>query len=80
MPDDAQEQFTRRDFVKGVAAFTATAVTHARIAMATGENARKQEGGAASPGGQIPQRPLGKTGARVSAIGERRSHWPFHQG
>ena len=70
--DEYENQFSRRDFVKGAAAFTASAVANARIAMA----ARKPEkpsrsgaGGGAATGPQIATRELGKTGAQVSILG-----------
>jgi predicted aldo/keto reductase-like oxidoreductase len=68
--------FTRRDFVKGAAAFTASAVANARTAMAreAGKTRRgdvSQGDGAAAQthSGEMPRRPLGKTGVQVSAIG-----------
>src|SRR6202161_1775890 len=70
--DEYENQFSRRNFVKGAAAFTASAVANARIAMA----ARKPEkpsrsgaGGGAATGPQIGTRELGKTGAQVSILG-----------
>jgi aryl-alcohol dehydrogenase-like predicted oxidoreductase len=70
--------FTRRDFVKGAAAFTASAVANARMAIARDANRPRPGGAAAEPGagasaqtatGEIPRRPLGKTGLQVSCIG-----------
>jgi uncharacterized protein len=65
--------FTRRDFVKGAAAFTASAVANARLAMAR-ETSKTRRGGAAggtpqNASAQVPKRELGKTGAQVSALG-----------
>jgi aryl-alcohol dehydrogenase-like predicted oxidoreductase len=60
----SNEGITRRDFVKGASVLTAAAV-----------NSRTFSGqaGAAPPqrnsAGMVPKRPLGKTGAQVSAIG-----------
>jgi aryl-alcohol dehydrogenase-like predicted oxidoreductase len=65
-----QNEFSRRDFVKGAAAFTATAVTNARLAMtAKGKSGPQAGSSAASSSEQVPKRELGKTGAQVSAIG-----------
>ncbi|HEY0702146.1 MAG TPA: aldo/keto reductase [Candidatus Acidoferrales bacterium] len=62
--------FTRRDFVKGAAAFTASAVANARVAIARKEGRASGAAKSAAPAGQeIPRRPLGKTGVEVSAIG-----------
>src|ERR1700722_13802382 len=57
--------FTRRDFVKGAAALTASAM--ARPSTARGAGA--QSGGSSSPAAQVPKRDLGKTGVQVSALG-----------
>jgi uncharacterized protein len=70
--DEYEKQFSRRDFVKGAAAFTATAVANARLALnkKTKRSARSGAGGAASsPREQVPKRQLGKTGAQVSVLG-----------
>jgi uncharacterized protein len=68
--------FTRRDFVKGAAAFTASAVANARTTMAreAGKTLRSdvsQADGAAAQtnNGEIPRKPLGKTGVQLSCIG-----------
>lgn len=70
MSNDTNDKLSRRDFVRGAAAFTATAMTRVRIAMDAKEKARGRSGGGIAPSGeQVPKRPLGKTGAQVSAIG-----------
>ncbi len=70
MTDANQEQydneFTRRDFVKGAAAFTATAMANARKVIEKASNPTNQ---IASEGPQVPKRELGKTGVQVSALG-----------
>src|SRR3984957_9586534 len=71
-PDEYENQFSRRDFVKGAAAFTASAVANARIAMAARrpvKSTQSSAGGAAASGPQIAKRELGKTGAQVSILG-----------
>src|ERR1700685_1424904 len=70
--DEYENQFSRRDFVKGAAAFTASAVANARIAMAARKPDKPSRSGAcggAAPGPQIATRELGKTGAQVSILG-----------
>src|SRR5271170_251410 len=55
--------FTRRKFVQGsAAALTATIVVTPSLAAGTG-------GGVPDNQEQVPRRPLGKTGAQVSALG-----------
>src|ERR1700734_227048 len=72
-PDEYQNEFSRRDFVKGAAAFTATALANAGAALAARkpEKSRSRSGAsdAASSGSQIAKRELGKTGAQVSILG-----------
>src|SRR6202021_2480969 len=71
-PDEYENEFSRRDFVKGAAAFTASAVANARIAMAARQPERSKQsgaGGAGASGPQIAKRELGKTGAQVSILG-----------
>ena len=72
-PDEYQNEFSRRDFVKGAAAFTATALANASAALAARklEKSRSRSGAsdAASSGSQIAKRELGKTGAQVSILG-----------
>jgi uncharacterized protein len=71
-PGEYEKQFSRRDLVKGAAAFTATAVANARLALnkKTKRSAQSGAGGAASsPHQQVPKRELGKTGAHVSVLG-----------
>ncbi|HTB63042.1 MAG TPA: hypothetical protein VK737_05590, partial [Opitutales bacterium] len=66
-PDEYENEFSRRDFVKGMAAFTASAVANARIAMAARKPERSKQsgaGGAGASGPQIAKRELGKTGAQ----------------
>jgi aryl-alcohol dehydrogenase-like predicted oxidoreductase len=59
--------FTRRTFVKGAAVVTATMLTNSKFAAAaTDANAPTQ---GADTTGSVPHRPLGKTGAMVSALG-----------
>jgi uncharacterized protein len=67
-----ENHFSRRDFVKGAAAFTATAVANAGAAF----NAKRKPGAQSGPSGsgapsdqQVPKRELGKTGAQVSVLG-----------
>jgi predicted aldo/keto reductase-like oxidoreductase len=67
-----ENHFSRRDFVKGAAAFTATAVANA----GAGFNAKRKPGAQSGPSGsgsssgqQVPKRELGKTGAQVSVLG-----------
>lgn len=68
MAHDTDDRFTRRDFVKGVAAFTATAAA-AQKTLAAEEDAMRTNEIVASTNDQVPQRPLGKTGIQVSVIG-----------
>jgi uncharacterized protein len=63
---ELESGFTRRDFVKGAAAFTATAMANARKVM---ESSAKPSRSGASAGVLVPKRELGKTGAQVSALG-----------
>jgi uncharacterized protein len=79
MADESQDQynenengFSRRDFVKGAAAFTATAVANARAALAARQPEKPSQSGASggsAAGPQIAKRELGKTGAQVSILG-----------
>jgi aryl-alcohol dehydrogenase-like predicted oxidoreductase len=64
MSQDADDKFSRRDFVKGATAFSAL-TTRSRLAT----NAADSPSGHASFAEQVPKRPLGKTGAQVSALG-----------
>jgi len=67
MPNHSHDKFTRRNFVKGAAAFTAaTAALREAQAAATNSKSPQQP---PAPSGQVPKRPLGKTGAQVSALG-----------
>jgi len=60
------DTFTRRTFVKGAAVVTATMLTNPKFgAAATSANETAQ----GDTPGQVPHRPLGKTGAMVSALG-----------
>jgi aryl-alcohol dehydrogenase-like predicted oxidoreductase len=61
-----EDGFTRRDFVKGVAAFTASAMARARDSTRGG---RGQSAAGSSPVAEVPKRDLGKTGVQVSALG-----------
>src|ERR1700678_3633690 len=67
MPSGANDQFTRREFVRGAAAFTASAIAGGESIVAAKKNATPQ---AVTPssGQPVPKRPLGKTGAQVSAL------------
>jgi len=68
MPQPSDDRFSRRDFVKGAAAFTATAVSAAQNVLAHS----RARAGAQTPqhsAEQVPKRPLGNTGVQVSAIG-----------
>src|ERR1700734_1900159 len=68
MPSGANNKFTRREFVRGAAAFTASAIAGGDSLVAAKKNAIPQ---AVTPSSdrQVPKRPLGKTGAQVSALG-----------
>src|SRR6202522_3946210 len=75
--DEYENQFSRRDFVRGAAAFAAPALANARIAMAARrpeKPSRSGAGGGAATGPQIATRELGKTGAQVSILGVRCYH------
>jgi uncharacterized protein len=63
--NDSDAAFSRRDFVKGAAAFTATAMANARRVIEHSGNANVPQ----SSGAPVPKRELGKTGAQVSALG-----------
>jgi uncharacterized protein len=69
--DEYENRFSRRDFVKGAAAFTATAVANARAAFNAKPKPSTRSGAGARPaaGAQVPKRELGKTGAQVSVLG-----------
>jgi uncharacterized protein len=70
--EEYENGFSRRDFVKGAAAFTATAVANARMALSAKPKPGARPGGGAaaqSSGQQVPKRELGKTGAQVSVLG-----------
>jgi len=70
--DEHENQFSRRDFVKGAAAFTASAVADARLALNKNTRRGRQSttsGTAASSNQPVPKRDLGKTGAQVSVLG-----------
>jgi aryl-alcohol dehydrogenase-like predicted oxidoreductase len=71
MPQDQDNDISRRSFVKGAASIAASALVPREFAAA---DARKRAGagrdGVAYPAAeQVPKRPLGKTGAEVSALG-----------
>ncbi|HWO35107.1 MAG TPA: aldo/keto reductase [Candidatus Acidoferrum sp.] len=68
MPNGANDKFTRREFVRGAAAFTATAIVGGDSMTAAKKDAAAQEVTTSSDV-QVPKRPLGKTGAQVSALG-----------
>jgi aryl-alcohol dehydrogenase-like predicted oxidoreductase len=53
--------------MKGAAAITAAAATGVR--NASGTAGPRQSGSTSAPAGRVPKRPLGKTGAQVSAVG-----------
>ncbi len=61
------DNFTRRTFVKGAAALTATMLTNPKLPTASAASAPNSQ--TETPEGQVPHRPLGKTGAYVSALG-----------
>lgn len=67
MTHNTDDKFTRRDFVKGVAAFTASAAA-VQNALAAKENAMRANE-VSSTNEQVPTRALGKTGVQVSVIG-----------
>jgi uncharacterized protein len=67
---ELESGFTRRDFVKGAAAFTASAIAGAANASEKKDvSARQSAGGAPASTEMVPMRDLGKTGAKVSALG-----------
>jgi aryl-alcohol dehydrogenase-like predicted oxidoreductase len=68
MPNGADDKFTRREFVRGAAAFTASAIVAGDSMMAAKKNAAAQAVTTTSDQ-QVPKRPLGRTGAQVSALG-----------
>jgi uncharacterized protein len=65
--------FSRRDFVKGAATLTASALANARLALNRKAKRSAQSGAglaaSSTSGQQVPKRELGKTGAQVSALG-----------
>jgi uncharacterized protein len=68
MADD--KSFTRRTFVKGsAAALTASLVAKSSFAARGAQDPGPLPGASASTGESVPHRPLGKTGALVSALG-----------
>jgi aryl-alcohol dehydrogenase-like predicted oxidoreductase len=69
MSNDAGASVSRREFVKGAAALTATGVTLGRVLSHKDESKRNMADQTASSDQQVPKRPLGKTGVQVSAIG-----------
>jgi aryl-alcohol dehydrogenase-like predicted oxidoreductase len=68
MSSGANDKFTRREFVRGAAALTASAIAGGDSIVAAKNNATAQ---AAAPSSDrpVPKRPLGKTGVQVSALG-----------
>jgi len=66
-----EKVFSRRNFVKGSAAVTASLVTTAKLASADTAGVVKSAGSMPSPSSadSVAHRPLGKTGASVSIIG-----------
>jgi len=58
------EGITRRDFVKGASVFSASALTPRSLGSLAGGAAPQFSGS-----GQVPKRPLGKTGVQVSVLG-----------
>jgi uncharacterized protein len=69
MSPELEDKFSRRNFVKGAAAFTAAAATKAQNAMQASAKNNPSEPSQTVPGALIPRRPLGKTGVEVSCIG-----------
>ncbi len=67
MSNTTDDTFTRRHFMKGAAAITAAAATGVR--NVSGTAGPRQSGSTSAPAGRVPKRPLGKTGAQVSAVG-----------
>jgi uncharacterized protein len=70
MAQDQENDISRRSFVKGAAAVTASAIVPGEFALA---DARKRAAGGATavhpPLEQVPKRRLGRTGVEVSALG-----------
>jgi uncharacterized protein len=71
MPEDQDNDISRRSFVKGAASLAASAMVPREFAAA---DARKRAGGGRDAvtypaAEQVPKRPLGKTGVQVSALG-----------
>src|ERR1700677_1978567 len=68
MASGANDKFTRREFARCAAAFTASAIAGGGSILAVKKNNAPQ---AVTPSSdrQVPHRPLGKTGAQVSALG-----------
>jgi predicted aldo/keto reductase-like oxidoreductase len=67
MPEDQDNDISRRSFVKGAASLAASAIVPREF---TAADARKRVGGGRDPvAEQVPKRPLGKTGVQVSALG-----------
>src|ERR1700689_4979008 len=68
MPSGSNDKFTRREFVRGAAPFTASAIADDDAIVRAKKNATAQVVTPSSDP-QVPKRPLGKTGAQVSALG-----------
>ncbi|MGC1964952.1 MAG: aldo/keto reductase [Candidatus Acidiferrales bacterium] len=69
--EDQDNDMSRRAFVKSAAAITASAIVPRQFASADERKRRGGDEGAGAypPSAQVPKRPLGKTGAEVSALG-----------
>jgi hypothetical protein len=69
MAEDKDNEISTREFVKGAAAVTASAMVLPAFAMAAGRGREGASGTQPSSSDQVPKRPLGKTGAQVSCLG-----------
>jgi predicted aldo/keto reductase-like oxidoreductase len=67
MPEDQDNDISRRSFVKGAASLAASAIVPREFAAA--EARKRADGGRDAVAEQVPKRPLGKTGVQVSALG-----------
>src|SRR5580658_2862160 len=69
MSQRTDDAFSRRNFMKGAAAITATVATRMRNAKGSAKEGEQSAAGTPPSNDQVPKRPLGKTGVQVSALG-----------
>ena len=69
MSQRTDDAFSRRNFMKGAAAITATVATRMRNAKGSAKEGEQSAAGTPPSNDQVPKRPLGKTGAQVSVLG-----------